>query len=305
MIVPLTEAQLKAISNVCPRSQVEIDQDLAIIKHWLSKQPHLPSTSDEMIKKILFSLKYRTEKVKTVIDNYYTVKEMYPEIYGDFDPTTETFRRHVDQVHMFPLPKLSEDLSRVLCYRMMTNDSKSFCTDFQMKRNEMMWNWLFSQDALTLNNVWIFDIENMDSLAIWGHFNLNFMKKVLKTSMDAKPVRIKKVIFVNVSSIAETTLNFIKQFIPQKFRDRMVFSSSTDTLQNEYSLDMLPYEWGGKAGTTEELNNRMHEELIKRKQWCIDLQNAKADSRKRIGQTKTADESILGVEGNFKKLNFD
>lgn len=50
---------------------------------------------------------------------------------------------------------------------------------------------------------------------------------------------------------------------------------------------------------------RMHEELIKRKDWCIGLEHLKADSSKRIGQSKTADESILGVEGNFKKLNFD
>lgn len=55
----------------------------------------LPS-GDEMIKKILFSLKYRTEKVKFVIDNYYTVKEIYPQIYGDLDPTTETFRKNVE-----------------------------------------------------------------------------------------------------------------------------------------------------------------------------------------------------------------
>jgi len=55
-------------------------------------------SGDEFIKKVLFSLKYRTEKVKTVIDNYYTVKELFPQIYGDLDPTSETFRKHVEAV---------------------------------------------------------------------------------------------------------------------------------------------------------------------------------------------------------------
>lgn len=50
---------------------------------------------------------------------------------------------------------------------------------------------------------------------------------------------------------------------------------------------------------------RMHKELIKRKNWCTDMEQMKADSSKRIGQSKTADESILGIEGNFKKLDFD
>lgn len=49
----------------------------------------------------------------------------------------------------------------------------------------------------------------------------------------------------------------------------------------------------------------MHEELIKRRNWCIAMEGLKSDSSKRIGQSKTADKSILGVEGNFKKICFD
>lgn len=49
----------------------------------------------------------------------------------------------------------------------------------------------------------------------------------------------------------------------------------------------------------------MQEELVKCKNWCIEMQYTKADSNKRIGQSKTIDDSIMGVEGNFKKLNFD
>lgn len=49
----------------------------------------------------------------------------------------------------------------------------------------------------------------------------------------------------------------------------------------------------------------MHEELIKRKNWCIEMSYMKADSSKRMGRSNSSDETILGVEGNFKKLNFD
>jgi hypothetical protein len=84
---------------------------------------------------------------------------------------------------MFPLPKLTPDLNRVLCYRMATTDAKAFCPDNQLKRNEMMWNLLFDEDELTLGNVWIFDLTNMDTMAQWAHFNMNFMKKVLKISL--------------------------------------------------------------------------------------------------------------------------
>ncbi|XP_060877757.1 uncharacterized protein LOC132950356 [Metopolophium dirhodum] len=305
MIVPLTDVQLKAIQNFFPRSKAEIDQELSIVRHWLDKQPHLPKTSDEFIKKVLFSLKYRTEKVKLVIDNYYTVKELFPQIYGDLDPTTETFRKHVEAVHMFPLPKLTPEFHRVLCYRMATTDAKAFCPDSQLKRNELMWNWLFDEDALTLGDIWIFDLTNMDSMAQWAHFNLSFMKKILKINMEAKPVRIKRVHFVNIAPIAETSLNFIKHFFPQKYKNRILFNSNFECLRELYPIDMFPNEWGGKAGNLAVLSQRMHEELIKRRSWCLAMEGLKTDSSKRIGQSKTADQSILGIEGNFKKLCFD
>lgn len=56
MIVPVSDEQLKAIRNTGPRSQAENDQDLAIIKHWLNKQPHLPNTS-EYIRVLRFQLR--------------------------------------------------------------------------------------------------------------------------------------------------------------------------------------------------------------------------------------------------------
>lgn len=101
---------------------------------------------------------------------------------------------------MFPLPKLTPDLNRVLCYRMATTDAKAFCPDNQMKRNEMMWNWLFDEDALTYSDVWIFDLTNMDSMALWAHFNISFMKKVLKINMviiDQVFVKIRNIIVNN------------------------------------------------------------------------------------------------------------
>lgn len=97
-------------------------------------------------------------------------------------------------------------------------------------------------------------------------------------------MRIKRVHFVNISSIAETTLNFVKNFFPQKYRDRVnkyksiffrsvkngkneedlnkhvffqiVFNSSFEGLQDHYPVEMLPAEWGGKCGTMDELNSK-------------------------------------------------
>lgn len=52
---------------------------------------------------------------------------------------------------------------------------------------------------------------------------------------EAKPVRIKRVHFVNIAPIAETSLNFIKHFFPQKYKNR-VSSISQYYIHCSYSI---------------------------------------------------------------------
>lgn len=49
----------------------------------------------------------------------------------------------------------------------------------------------------------------------------------------------------------------------------------------------------------------MYLEMVKSRDWFLEMEHVKADSRKRLIQKQNGDESILGIEGNFKKLNFD
>lgn len=38
---------------------------------------------------------------------------------------------------------------------------------------------------------------------------------------------------------------------------QIIFNATSEGLQDYYPLDMLPNEWGGKAGTMEELNGNI------------------------------------------------
>lgn len=51
-------------------------------------------------------------------------------------------------------------------------------------------------------------------------------------------------------------LIFIIQLILNTLFFKFIFNSTSDGLQDYYPLDILPNEWGGKAGTMEELNGK-------------------------------------------------
>lgn len=85
----------------------------------------------------------------------------------------------------------------------------------------------------------------------------------------------------------------------------MHFHKTTKTLEKFIDIDILPEESGGKAGKAKDL----FEEVVKRaeanRQWYVDLEKAiQVDESKRSGPAKTAGE-LFGVEGSFKKLDFD
>ncbi|XP_028160435.1 uncharacterized protein LOC114352883 [Ostrinia furnacalis] len=64
------------------------DQDLAHIKEWLKKEPHLPDEfDDQRILTFLRGCKFSLEKTKRKLDMYFTMRTAVPEFFTDRDAT--------------------------------------------------------------------------------------------------------------------------------------------------------------------------------------------------------------------------
>jgi hypothetical protein len=69
-----------------PASKDEIMKDIAIIREWLEKQPHLPKDMDDgRMTTFLRGCKWSIERVKQKLDMYYTMRNAIPEFFADRD----------------------------------------------------------------------------------------------------------------------------------------------------------------------------------------------------------------------------
>lgn len=67
---------------------------------------------------------------------------------------------------------------------------------------------------------------------------------------------------------------------------------------------VFPQEYGGEAGTIEELTEDCIKKLESYRDWFIEEEKYGCDEKLRPGKPKTSDE-LFGMEGSFRKLNVD
>jgi hypothetical protein len=86
-IRPLSDLLAKKAADELNEVPDRVPNDLAAIKQWLEKSPHINArTDDQFLMIFLRGCKYSLEKVKEKLDMYYTVRTALPQIMGKRDP---------------------------------------------------------------------------------------------------------------------------------------------------------------------------------------------------------------------------
>jgi hypothetical protein len=79
------------------------------------------------------------------------------------------------------------------------------------------------------------------------------VKKFLVCVQEAYPVKLKEVHVINISPIVDTVINFVKPILKEKIRNRIFLHSDLKTLYEHIPREMLPTEYGGDAGSLQDI----------------------------------------------------
>lgn len=77
-----------------------------------------------------------------------------------------------------------------------------------------------------------------------------------------------------------------------------------DALYKEVPRKLLPKEYGGEAGTIQEIIDNLEKTLIDNREFFIEDDNYGVDEKKRVGRPKNS-ESLFGLDGSFRQLAID
>lgn len=67
---------------------------------------------------------------------------------------------------------------------------------------------------------------------------------------------------------------------------------------------ILPKEYGGEAGTIQELTDSLEKRLVANREFFLQDDKYGVDEKKRVGKPKNAD-SLFGLDGTFRQLAID
>ncbi|VVC98505.1 unnamed protein product [Leptidea sinapis] len=281
------------------------DKDLEHIKEWLKKEPHLPDEfDDQRIMTFLRGCKFSLEKTKRKLDMYFTMRTAVPEFFNDRDVTRPELQESLKIIQMPPLPGLTPDGRRVVLMRGIDKEAQAPNVADAFKLALMMGDVRLKEEKEGVAG----DIYVLDASAAtpthFAKFTPTLVKKFLVCVQEAYPVKLKQVHIINVSPLVDKIVNFVKPFLKEKIRDRIFIHGDANDLYKHIPQEMMPNEYGGKAGSMEELHNSWIKKLEEYKEWFAEQENVKANEALRPGKPTNLDE-LFGIDGSFRQLVID
>ncbi|CAH2093611.1 unnamed protein product [Euphydryas editha] len=281
------------------------DQDLAHIKEWLKKEPHLPDEfDDQRLMTFLRGCKFSLEKCKRKLDMYFTMRSAVPEFFTERDVTRPELQEILKIVQMPPMPGLTPDGRRVIIMRGLDKDTQAPNVAHAFKLALMLGDVRLAEEKEGVaGDIYILDA----SVAMPNHFaklTPTLVKKFLVCVQEAYPVKLKQVHIINISPLVDKIVNFVKPFLKEKIRERIFIHSDVNDLYKYVPQEMLPSEYGGKAGSMNDLHDAWVKKLEEYKDWFADQEQYKADESLRSGKPTNYDE-LFGIDGSFRQLVID
>ncbi|XP_022131089.1 alpha-tocopherol transfer protein-like [Pieris rapae] len=281
------------------------DKDLEHIKEWLKKEPHLPDEfDDQRIMTFLRGCKFSLEKTKRKLDMYFTMRTAVPEFFTNRDVTLPELQEILKIVQMPPLPGLTPDGRRVVLMRGMDKDAQTPNVADAFKLALMMGDVRLKEETEGVaGDIYVLD-ASVATPTHFAKFTPTLVKKFLVCVQEAYPVKLKQVHIINVSPLVDKIVNFVKPFLKEKIRERIFIHGDANDLYKHFPQEMMPSEYGGKAGPMDDLHNAWVKKMEEYKAWFAEQEEVKANEALRPGKPTNYDE-LFGIDGSFRQLVID
>ncbi|KAJ3652208.1 hypothetical protein Zmor_018193 [Zophobas morio] len=283
-------------------SEKSLQQDVITLTKWMQTQPHFPEIMEpKTLQNFLIQNKFSIERCKQKIDMYYTIKSKLPEIYGTINPNSPGMHRARSILYSVLHPRLTKEMCRVLFMKVRNKDRVNELLIGDISRNFINLQELRMREDVVFGDVMVLDCQGLAPL-LFKVTPMSMYKSTVLIYERVYSLRLKKVYLLNLPAVGEKILSIVKKIMLPKLFERIEICTA-ETLKESFPIDMLPKDYGGEGYSLEELKDMWDAKFLEKKDFYDRLDQTRIHENLRPGKLK--DDDILGVYGNFKKVDLD
>lgn len=306
IIEPPSATQLEIIKiDTNEVSEEKLRHNERLMHEWIRCQNHFPKNVDKgLIRAFLRGSKHNLDRAKRKFEHHLSARHLYPEVYSRRSPLNHDVIRAMDVASIAPLPKLTNNGYRIICFRLNNYDPLEFDPPSIIKLFFMIYELVISSDFPFCGDIAIFDFSHFGTIhaAKWFGPSLRTLEKLLR---EAYAIRLKQIHVINAPPMLVKMMNMIKPMMHPKVRESMYFHSNSQTLLNLFGPDLLPADYNGNLKLIRSLATDWYDVLTDNADWFESQEHVKITGVPKKVRGLFYFKEEIGLEGSFRKLEID
>ncbi|KAL7036747.1 hypothetical protein ACKWTF_008927 [Chironomus riparius] len=286
-------------------SEAVFDEKVKELEQWIAGHNSLPEEIENIVvRRYLNSTNADLEEAKKLIVHSYTMRTKYTNLFYNRDPLDEKIRQINNVVDLgIPMPNLTNCKRRIIFNRLIDHDPEKFDFDTIIKAFFLAADHRFSivdehlPNKINAGDIPVFDMQGL-SYRHLTKLSLSTLRCYMKFTQEAFPVRLQEIHLINVSPVLSRLLTILKPFLKARVSKMLNYHLPNSTTFHDFiDQDLMPNEYGGKAGDMIDIKNNFIKEIESQRNYLTSDKHWKPRDKN--------NNSVTNIRSNFQDLNID
>ncbi|XP_039499491.1 alpha-tocopherol transfer protein-like [Drosophila santomea] len=247
---------------------------LAELVAWFEANPNLPEKIEPIVMlRFLKCTAFDVERTKSLVELNYSMRNKNPHLFMDRNMEDEMTAKGLKVSDLLVLPGVTPEGNKLIFFRMADLDPRTRNSVEETKIFVMMSDarftrpdverepgsgadYVLDEADIAEGDVQIVDIGGY-TLRHLAHVSIFVLRVYMKFLQEAYPSRLQAMHVINCPSYLDKLISMMSPFLREEVRNMIKYhTEGLDSLYRDVPRDMLPDEYGGKAGSVAELKAR-------------------------------------------------
>ncbi|RZC41305.1 CRAL TRIO domain containing protein, partial [Asbolus verrucosus] len=248
------ESVWKKALELFDRTEKSFEEDVETVREWMKSQPHLPEIMEDVkIRNFLILNKCSVEKTKQKIDMYYTIRSLIPDFYVDSNPKLPHLQENMDVMYCVIHPVLSEEMYRIVILKMKLPNK---CLPRLGAIHVHNFAKIRLYEDCMMDEIVIFDMQDA-SVEDVAKFTPTLLSKIFTVYKNVYSLRVKGMYIINSFPYVRPVIACLKLILKPKIFQRIYVCEDSTILNEIFSQETLPKNYGGQGPSLDELNEML------------------------------------------------